>query len=82
MMNINNKTYNDLKEGITTLNNNLNTLERRARLKEKIQILTDVATLIIIHHSQISENLMNILQNSVNGKIINVISQNQLKMSL
>lgn len=81
-VNFNNRTYNDLKQAITELNQNLNELQRNATMNDKIGTLTDIATLIIVSHSQISTTPMNILQNSVNGQIINIIPQKQIKKDL
>lgn len=81
-VNINNKTYNDFKRGVTELSKNINDFEKNVEINKKIGVLTDIATLIIMSHSQISNTIMNILQNSVNGKIINLISQKQIKKDL
>lgn len=81
-LNIGNKKYNELKNNIVLLNNNLNELERNFTISEKINSLTHIVTLTIMHHAQISETLMNLLQNSLNGKIITLISQQQLKNNL
>lgn len=79
---INNKTYNELKNNIELLNNNLNEMERNFTISQKINSLTHIITLTIMHHAQISETLMNLLQNSLNGKIITLIPQQQLKSNL
>lgn len=81
-VNLNNKTYNDLKRAVTNLTQNINEFQRNVTIDDKINSLTDIATLIIISHSQVSTTLMNILQNSVNGQIINLISQKQIKKDL
>ena len=81
-VNINNKTYNDMKKAIAELNENLNEFERNVTINDKISTLTEIATLIIVSHSQISQTLMDILQNSLNGQIINLISQKQIRKDL
>lgn len=81
-VNLNEKTYSDLKKQVIVLNENLNEFARNTNIKQKVQTLTQIATLVILHHSQVSETLMNILQNSINGKILNLISQKQLKLNL
>lgn len=79
---LNEDTFQELKKQVLALNDNVNKLEKYTNIKEKIQTLTQIATLVILHHSQISETLMNTLQNSLNGKILNLISQKQLKTHL
>lgn len=79
---INNKTYNELKQNVENLSSILNEVERNGTIDYHITTLTQIATLIIQNHYQVSSTLTNILQNSVNGKIINLIPKNQLEKDL
>lgn len=64
---INNKTYNELKQNVENLSSKLNEVERNRTIDFHITTLTQIATLIIQNHDQVSSTLTNILQNSVNG---------------
>lgn len=79
---INNRTYNDLKQNVDSLSLKINEVERNRTIDYHITTLTQIATLIIQNHNQVSSTLTNILQNSVNGKIINLIPKNQLEKDL
>lgn len=78
----NNNTYIELKNNIEQLSSQINVVERNRSIDTHITSLTQIATLIIQGHNQVSNTLTNVLQNSVNGKIINLISRKQLRQDL
>lgn len=86
---LNNRTFSDLKKNVEVLDQEIVTLSSKLDLainemilNNKFRDVAQIATLITLEHTEISKELMTLLQNSIDGKISGIIPFKSLKNCL
>lgn len=79
---IHNETYNQLRNKIEEFANIVKHDQIKNNLHTKINSLSNIANMIISMNTETYKDILNLLQDSLNGKIINLISQGTLTSNL
>lgn len=76
------QTVNDLTEKISELGTQTQDSIHELNSQSKFQSITQITLAIIIKHNKISENLMQLLENAIHGRITSTIPIEQLRQNL
>lgn len=79
---MNNETFNVMKKYIEDFTTIIQKQQKKNNLVDNIQYLHSLANSIIAAHTETYNNIMDLLQNSLNGKVLKMISQNTLRKCL
>lgn len=79
---MNNETFNLMKKYIDDFVIMVQKQQKKNNIIDNIQYLHSLANSIIIAHTDTYNEIMDLLQNSLNGKILKMISQNTLRKCL
>lgn len=79
---MNNETFNIMRKYIEDFAITVQKQQKKNNLVDNIQYLHSLANSIIAAHTETYNDIMDLLQNSLNGKVLKMISQNTLRKCL